>query len=74
MQDFITNSIQFSNNSSIGHVLEWVAGIEAMITSPLGMGLGASGRVTALEEDAVGVKTSLSLWACKLVLQAYYYT
>ena len=81
MQEFVANSIQFSNNSSIGHVLEWVAGIEAMITSPLGMGLGASGRVTALEEDAVGgenqfiiVGVQIGIAGLLLYLTIYFYS
>ena len=81
MQEFVANSIQFSNNSSIGHVLEWVAGIEAMITSPLGMGLGASGRVTALEGDAVGgenqfiiVGVQIGITGLLLYLTIYFYS
>ena len=81
MQEFVANSIQFSNNSSIGHVLEWVAGIEAMITSPLGMGLGASGRVTALEGDAVGgenqfiiVGVQIGIAGLLLYLTIYFYS
>jgi hypothetical protein len=81
MQEFVANSIQFSNNSSIGHVLEWVAGIEAMIASPLGMGLGASGRVTALEGDAVGgenqfiiVGVQIGITGLLLYLTIYFYS
>ena len=54
IQDFILNSIQFSNNSSLGHVIEWINGLDAMIEKPLGMGLGTSGRVTANVGDAIG--------------------
>ncbi|MCX6203776.1 MAG: hypothetical protein NTY43_05710 [Bacteroidetes bacterium] len=81
MQDFVANSIQFSNNSSLGHVLEWVAGVEAMITAPLGMGLGASGRVTALEGDAVGgenqfiiVGVQIGIAGLLLYLTIYFYS
>ena len=54
IQEFILNSIQFSNNSSLGHVIEWINGLDAMIEKPLGMGLGTSGRVTANVGDAIG--------------------
>ncbi|WP_423147440.1 O-antigen ligase family protein [Rubrolithibacter danxiaensis] len=44
--DFVIDSITFQNASSIGHVLEWIAGIEAMISNPLGLGMGSSGKVS----------------------------
>ena len=47
LYDFIVNTITFENASSIGHVIEWLTGIEAMINNPMGMGLGESGRVAA---------------------------
>jgi hypothetical protein len=43
--EVVINTLNFSNPSSIGHVVEWVQGIESMITHPLGLGLGTSGRV-----------------------------
>ena len=46
LYDFIINTLTFENASSLGHVLEWIAGIEAIISHPLGMGLGESGRVS----------------------------
>ena len=46
-QEFIINTINFSNESSLGHVLEWLEGIQSMISNPLGIGLGESGRVSA---------------------------
>lgn len=54
VQDFVYNSVSFSNNSSLGHVIEWLDGIESMINHPFGMGVGSSGRLTAFEGDAVG--------------------
>ncbi len=47
--DFIINTLTFSNASSMGHVLEWINGIEAIGKHPLGMGLGESGRVSAFD-------------------------
>lgn len=45
--DFIINTLNFSNASSVGHLIEWANGIESMILHPLGIGLGESGRISA---------------------------
>ena len=45
MQDFVISTLNFTDPSSAGHVLEWVEGITSMIRSPFGLGLGTSGRV-----------------------------
>lgn len=50
----LMNTIDFTDPSSVGHVVEWVAGINAMIQSPLGLGLGASGRVAGTLGENVG--------------------
>lgn len=44
--DFVMDTITFQNASSLGHVIEWVNGIEAMVANPLGLGLGSSGKVS----------------------------
>lgn len=44
--DFVVDTITFENGSSMGHVIEWLAGIESMINSPLGLGLGSSGKIS----------------------------
>jgi hypothetical protein len=54
IQDFVMDTITFSNQSSVGHLVEWLTGVESMIAKPLGLGLGASGGITANEGDAVG--------------------
>lgn len=46
--DFVVDTLTFRNASSLGHVLEWVAGIEAMFNKPLGLGLGSSGKVSGM--------------------------
>jgi hypothetical protein len=51
---FIINTITFENSSSVGHIVEWVNGIDAMIKSPLGLGLGESGRVSSVLDQNVG--------------------
>jgi len=53
-QEFIINTLNFTNTSSLGHVLEWLAGINAMIASPLGMGLGESGKVSSALGQNIG--------------------
>lgn len=52
--EVIMNTIDFSNPSSVGHVVEWVQGIMAMVESPLGLGLGTSGRVAGSLGENIG--------------------
>ncbi|MFZ4103821.1 MAG: O-antigen ligase family protein [Sediminibacterium sp.] len=54
IQDFVMDTITFSNESSVGHLAEWLIGLESMIAKPLGLGIGASGGITANEGNAVG--------------------
>jgi hypothetical protein len=59
LNDFITNTINFSNSSSLSHILEWIDGINAIVTHPLGLGLGSSGRVGAALGINVGGENQL---------------
>ena len=43
--EFMLNTFTFTNSSSLSHLLEWVDGIDAIGRSPMGLGLGESGRV-----------------------------
>ena len=52
--DYLISTIQLSDSSSIGHVLEWIEGIQSIIDDPLGRGLGESGRVSAALQENVG--------------------
>ncbi|TAH09082.1 MAG: hypothetical protein EAZ13_01920 [Sphingobacteriia bacterium] len=79
--DFIVNTITFSNASSMGHVLEWINGIEAIGKHPLGMGLGESGRLSAFEGLNTGgenqfiiIGVQLGLIGLVLYLAAYMVT
>lgn len=54
LYEFIYETLTFTNPSSIGHVLAWIEGIEAIIANPLGLGLGESGRVAVSASDATG--------------------
>ena len=57
--DFVINTFQFNNTSSLGHVLEWIEGIQAIATHPLGLGLGESGRVAGTVGQNVGGENQL---------------
>jgi hypothetical protein len=54
LYDFILNTITFQNESSLGHVLEWLDGLNAMATQPWGLGLGESGRVSMTNQNNIG--------------------
>jgi len=56
---FVIDTLQFQNASSIGHLIEWMKGLQAMSESPLGLGLGASGRVSMETNDNVGGENQL---------------
>ena len=50
----IMSTIDFSNPSSVGHLLQWTEGIFSIIEKPLGLGLGASGRIANSIGENVG--------------------
>lgn len=52
--DFVIETLTFQNASSAGHVLEWIAGIQAIAENPLGLGLGASGKISGMTGTNVG--------------------
>jgi hypothetical protein len=52
--EILVNTIDFSNPSSVGHMLEWIQGTMAMIERPLGLGLGTSGRVAGSLGENIG--------------------
>lgn len=75
--EVIVNTLNFSNPSSVGHVVEWVQGITAMISNPFGLGLGTSGRVGgSLGETTggenqfiiIGVQAGILALLCYLVI------
>lgn len=43
MKVFVLDTLSFSESSSLGHLIKWISGLDAIIDQPLGMGLGASG-------------------------------
>ena len=54
LKEFIINTLNFTNPSSLGHLLEWLDGIQSMIKSPLGIGLGESGKVSLALGQNIG--------------------
>ncbi|HYK77181.1 MAG TPA: hypothetical protein VEV16_09400 [Daejeonella sp.] len=54
IQEFVITTLNFTNPSSVGHVIEWIEGISSMIRKPLGLGLGTSGRIGGSLGDQTG--------------------
>ncbi|MFD2873870.1 O-antigen ligase family protein [Mucilaginibacter ximonensis] len=50
----LMNTIDFSDPSSVGHLIQWTQGILSISQHPLGLGLGTSGRVAASLDESVG--------------------
>ena len=50
----LMNTVDFSDPSSVGHLVQWVEGVMAMIAHPFGLGLGTSGRVAGSLGENVG--------------------
>jgi len=57
--DFIIVTLNFESSSSIGHVLAWLEGINAMIAHPFGLGIGTSGTVSMADNDTIGGENQL---------------
>ena len=57
--NFIITTLSFQNSSSIGHLVEWLNGIQSIISHPFGLGLGASGRVSMETNDQIGGENQL---------------
>ena len=79
LYDFILNTATFQNDSSMGHVLEWLDGINAMASKPWGLGLGESGRVamttksnTGGENQFIIIGVQVGILAMALYIFIYY--
>lgn len=57
--DFIITTIDFSDTSSAYHIFQWIEGLEAIGTHPLGLGLGMAGRVSGALGSNVGGENQL---------------
>ncbi len=51
---FIIGTLNFSNSSSVYHIIAWLEGIEAIAANPLGLGLGSAGKISGAEGINVG--------------------
>ena len=51
---FIIDTLSFQNTSSLGHLFEWIEGIDSMINNPLGIGLATSGNASSVDQ-AIGI-------------------
>jgi hypothetical protein len=81
LYEYIYETITFTNPSSVGHVLAWVEGIEAIASNPIGLGLGESGRVAGSLGDTtggenqyivIGVQTGLVALLLYLYMHIYF--
>ena len=54
VQEIIVRTLNFTNTSSVAHLFEWIQGLNAMLQSPLGLGIGTSGRVAGSLGENVG--------------------
>lgn len=59
LYEFLIGTLNFTNSSSAYHVMQWLEGIEAIISNPLGLGLGSSGRVAGMQGTNVGGENQL---------------
>lgn len=57
--EVITTTIDFSDSSSVSHLIEWLAGIQSIGSHPLGLGLGYSGRIAGSIGDNIGGENQL---------------
>lgn len=52
--EYIISTFTLQDASAAGHVIAWLEGLESMVSNPLGLGLGTSGRVAASLGSTVG--------------------
>ncbi|OEK07248.1 hypothetical protein BFP71_03610 [Roseivirga misakiensis] len=64
---YVFDTISFSDSSSLGHIAEWIEGIETATQNPLGYGLATSGNVGGVDEDLqVGGENQYIIFAVQL--------
>lgn len=57
--DWIINTMDFSDSSSAFHIVQWLDGLNAIASHPLGLGLGMSGRVSIASDSNIGGENQL---------------
>ncbi|MDC1371466.1 O-antigen ligase family protein [Flavobacteriaceae bacterium] len=50
LQYFFLDTLSFQNTSSLGHLLEWLEGVNSMIQNPLGVGIAMSGNANGVDQ------------------------
>ena len=53
------NTINFTNSSSLTHIIAWTQGVESISLNPLGIGLGSSGNVANTFGESLGGENEL---------------
>ena len=48
---FVIDTLSLADASSLGHVVEWLEGINSIVSNPLGIGLGTSGNAGGVNEE-----------------------
>ena len=48
---FVIDSLSLADSSSLGHVVEWIEGLESIAANPLGLGLGTSGNAGGVDAE-----------------------
>ena len=71
---FIIGTLNFTNSSSVYHILQWVEGIEAIFKNPLGYGMGSAGRISGFAGENIGGENQLIIIAVQagIVAMALY--
>ncbi len=67
---WVMETVQFTDTSSLSHLLEWIDGIQAMSSNPFGLGLGASGRVSGALGENIGGENQLIIIGVQLGIAA----
>ena len=49
-QYFVLDTLNFQNTSSLGHLVEWLEGVNSMIQNPMGIGLAMSGNANGVDQ------------------------
>ena len=50
LQYFVLDTLSFQNTSSLGHLLEWIEGVNSMIQNPMGIGIAMSGNANGVDQ------------------------
>jgi len=58
--EYIITTLNFSNSSSLSHIIDWLAGIESIGKHPFGLGLGTSGNAAnSIGSTSIGGENQL---------------